>query len=680
MKYNIFKGLLACGALVAFAGCSENAWNDEYLDGFETPSADSKISNIDYTLTADDYKTLAGLSANKAMAEADGLSKELSAVGTNGYFTDKITAQKYLPAFLSSSSFPYFASNNKSTVNVTYKMSYGRPELCQAIYAAKIYAVTNDDYIAAWGSDAAYTDAFSPSTPASKFVPRFLSAAYPDAEEGTYVIANYNQSATDPEFKPVVLTDINKVSISGEYTVKGYITALCKQGYILTDNTGSLLVYYGSKFKPADYKIGMEMQVSGSGSKYNGGLQISPVEENNLSSKVYTYGTPETLTAESFDNYAVAYGNANNEAKGLNAVYATVTGKFYSVGNYINFSVDGATYNGSFYQATDELKALCVKGETVTVTGYIISANTDRTTKLPTYLNFVVTEVNGTAWAPMAEDKPYVPAPTPVDKYADNGLYYYNGSSWAVSDAAYMVSPNENTEMGYGPYLSNDNALRVLPIFLQRKFPYAAEGDSKYVAYQTTVKYANCRNFIYNGSEWVLNEGVEVKKDQFAKVNGSWIFNPNVTISIPAVKNSEIGTKFYKPIVDWVRENEGAGYIDSHGNSEFFSGASYYHCNINISLSYATGCAPWADTPTDQIQQKMKENFMYITMPVSLKANYPDAKPIDGYTDPIIYELDYVTYDNAASVQSVNDTLKYELVGPAEWKLVYSTWLGGKVE
>ena len=76
----------------------------------------------------------------------------------------------------------------------------------------------------------------------------------------------------------------------------------------------------------------------------------------------------------------------------------------------------------------------------------------------------------------------------------------------------------------------------------------------------------------------------------------------------------------------------------------------------------------------------MKEHFMYITMPVSLKANYPDAKPIDGYTDPIIYELDYVTYDNAASVQSVNDTLKYELVGPAEWKLVYSTWLGGKVE
>ena len=35
MKHNIFKGLLACGAMLALAGCSENAWNDEYLDGFE---------------------------------------------------------------------------------------------------------------------------------------------------------------------------------------------------------------------------------------------------------------------------------------------------------------------------------------------------------------------------------------------------------------------------------------------------------------------------------------------------------------------------------------------------------------------------------------------------------------------------------------------------------------------
>ena len=682
MKYNIFKGLLACGTMVALAGCSANDWNDEYLDGFEEPPVTSNISNIEYVLTAADYKTIADLAANKALAEADGLSKELAAVGTNGYFTDKITAQKYLPAYFGSSSFPYFAENNGSTVKVTYDVSHGRPELCQAIYAAKIYTVTNDDYISAWGSDAAYTDAFSPSTAATSYIPGFLAAAYPNAEEGTYVIANYNQAGEDPEFKPVVLTDIKNVTISGNYTVKGYITAICGQGYILTDATGSLLVYYGKTFNASKYKIGMEMQVSGSGSKYNGGLQIAPVEENNLSSKVYAYPTAEALTAASFDNYAESYANANNQAAGLHAKYVSVTGTFYSVGNYINFSVDGATYNGSFYQATDELKALCKKDETVAIKGYVISANVDRNTQKPTYLNFVVTEVNGTACSPMGSDEPYVPAPTPIDKFEDNGLYYFDGTKWAPSYAAYMMSPSDNATVGYGPYLSNDNALRVLPLFLKQKFPYAPEGQSEYVAYQTTAKYGNCRNFVYNGTELVLNEGVETKVDQFAKVKGEWMFDPNVIISIPAVNDSEIGAKYYKPIVDWVRENKGAGYIDSYGNSEFFSGVSYHYCNVNLSVSTAAGYAPWADTPTDEIQPMMKDNFLYVTMPVTLKANYPDADLIDGYNEPIIYELDYVTYDRdkESKLQKVNDTVRYELIGHAEWKLVYSTWLGGKVE
>ena len=54
MKHNIFKGLLACGAMLALAGCSENAWNDEYLDGFEVPPVDDRIEELTYELTADE--------------------------------------------------------------------------------------------------------------------------------------------------------------------------------------------------------------------------------------------------------------------------------------------------------------------------------------------------------------------------------------------------------------------------------------------------------------------------------------------------------------------------------------------------------------------------------------------------------------------------------------------------
>ena len=39
MKYNIFNGLIACGAIAVLASCSENSWNNEYLDDFKAPDA-----------------------------------------------------------------------------------------------------------------------------------------------------------------------------------------------------------------------------------------------------------------------------------------------------------------------------------------------------------------------------------------------------------------------------------------------------------------------------------------------------------------------------------------------------------------------------------------------------------------------------------------------------------------
>ena len=99
MKINIFdkKTLALLGCATLLAACSENSWNDN-LDGFEVPGI-TQVETVSYTLTDEDYATLAGLSDNKALA-GDGLSKALKAVGTQHYFTSEIPASKYVPAFL----------------------------------------------------------------------------------------------------------------------------------------------------------------------------------------------------------------------------------------------------------------------------------------------------------------------------------------------------------------------------------------------------------------------------------------------------------------------------------------------------------------------------------------------------------------------------------------------------
>lgn len=182
-----------------------------------------------------------------------------------------------------------------------------------------------------------------------------------------------------------------------------------------------------------------------------------------------------------------------------------------------------------------------------------------------------------------------------------------------------------------------------------------------------------------------MNTNVDVVTEQYVKTKGSWMFNPNVTISIPNVRQSEPGLTFYQITVDWVKANEGEGYID-RGNSEFFSGCSAYYCNVNHDISQVEKYASsmWPDMTQSVVIPKMRENFLYVTMPATLKALYPEANLIDGYTQPIVYEIDYVTYYGSSAYDgqsgNVNDTVRYEVTGKADFKLIYSTWLGGEVK
>jgi hypothetical protein len=52
MKHNIKSLLIAGGAMLAMASCSENSWNDLYLDGFEGGYTPTDVRTVEYTLTA----------------------------------------------------------------------------------------------------------------------------------------------------------------------------------------------------------------------------------------------------------------------------------------------------------------------------------------------------------------------------------------------------------------------------------------------------------------------------------------------------------------------------------------------------------------------------------------------------------------------------------------------------
>ncbi len=181
------------------ASCSENSWND-HLDGFEGGVNYDKAIEAEFTMSGADYTAVASNSTNKALAEAAGLSNALKAVGNNGLFSAEIPAKEYLPAFLASSSAPYFLASEGSKVNVTYQETGLTDPIIAQVAGAQKYTISKDDYISAWGSDKDYINAFAPMTPAENKIPAFLKNAYPDAADGELAIVSYNESATNPIF------------------------------------------------------------------------------------------------------------------------------------------------------------------------------------------------------------------------------------------------------------------------------------------------------------------------------------------------------------------------------------------------------------------------------------------------------------------------------------------------
>ena len=182
MKQHISRALLLAFAAGALAGCSENSWNNDELNGFEVPEP-TQVETIEYTMTEADYAAVSSNSANKALA-GDAGAAALRAVGSKLCFSDAAPARDYVPAWLGSSSFAYFTLTDGSAVRLTYNTAVTPSEIPAEIESATEYTVSDEDYQTVWGSEDDYIAAFAPSHTASASIPGILLAALPDAAEG----------------------------------------------------------------------------------------------------------------------------------------------------------------------------------------------------------------------------------------------------------------------------------------------------------------------------------------------------------------------------------------------------------------------------------------------------------------------------------------------------------------
>lgn len=681
MNKKIYIPIAALAAMAALTGCDENAWND-HLDGFESDLPIEQKEAVDYTLAAADYKSIASNADNKALAEAAGVTAELAAVGSKGCFNDKVTAREYIPAWLNTANNPYFTLTDGSSLRLTYKVSSGLPECVYASAAAHLYTVSEDDYMEVWGSDEDYIDAFAPSHPASKNLVPIIADYYDDAEPGEYVIVTYNESAQEPVFggggsvtptPPFELSNvIGTLKADQNVTVNGVVSGVCTGGITLTDASGTIFMYMGS-IDVNQYPVGTQLTVTGTTTSFKGNLQIANgAEIEVVGTQDYTYPVPEVYTAAKLDA-------ALERPADVPAVYCQMTGKLVVGEKNINLILaDDAKAQGSVYYASDALKAQLKDGETVTITGWFISISGGK------YCNVVVNTVEQGAPSKASRRARTVRAAAAVPSQTVNAVYYYNGSTWSVPSDFDVLSPSDYRAMG----MSHDDLsapLEYLPTYLKVKHPYAKADDTRYVlckVYASGVTNYACYSFTFNGSEWINNDGVTEESAQFVRTGGKWIYDPNVTITLPAGKGQELSTLYFQACVDWVYENKcvplgdtsitsGKYWVTSYGNNEYYSGTSAYQGNVDLRAGsarsqYAEG---WGDLTNEQIVETMKHRFTHEVFPAVLSKLHSDATPIPGLD--LLYFINFSAYNGSATTPY---TVTYKVTAPGTFEFVSCTW------
>ena len=105
--------IILFAATLLTVGCDYN----EKFDGFVKGPQPTDVKKLDYTLTEADYKSIAENKANLALCTNKADSVALKALAQTHQFTEKVTAAKFLPAFLAEK---WFTADDNSSVVVHY--------------------------------------------------------------------------------------------------------------------------------------------------------------------------------------------------------------------------------------------------------------------------------------------------------------------------------------------------------------------------------------------------------------------------------------------------------------------------------------------------------------------------------------------------------------------------------
>ena len=233
----------------------------------------------------------------------------------------------------------------------------------------------------------------------------------------------------------------------GEAATKGTVVATYARGFLISDGTGSILVYLNSA---PSVTVGDAVNVSGKTSTYGGLLQFGTgavVEKTGTATVNHPAVT--VMDGAAMDAYLTAPA----------IKYVEYTGTLTVNNNYYNVAVEGAaTAIGSIQYPQDAIKANLTNGAVVKVTGYTIGVSGSK------YVNTMAVKVEVVGEGGGEEpEEPEVPTETQNYTVTEALAAYVDGQQIPAIVTGYIVGAvNSAPETGSQFGADATNATNIL--------------------------------------------------------------------------------------------------------------------------------------------------------------------------------------------------------------------------
>ena len=184
---NKIMNILMVAIVFAAVSCDYNSKN---FPGYNDSNTPKDIKTLEYTMTDDDYKTVANNSTNKGLAKADGKEAELKERETQKAFNAIITAEKYAPALVALK-FPTLDEGSAVRLTYNYKNVANTPLYIDTLSHAGWYNLNKNDYDTAY-STSSDTTYFKSVAQANSNMSKILKGKFPTAPKDSMLLVTYD--------------------------------------------------------------------------------------------------------------------------------------------------------------------------------------------------------------------------------------------------------------------------------------------------------------------------------------------------------------------------------------------------------------------------------------------------------------------------------------------------------